>query len=85
MIFRLSQTCNHAAALMFKVESAFRLDISDPSVTSGQCSWNAPSSKQPFFMKVEDMEFVKPSHNKRKMPGAHNNTYSTAQFWFTLI
>ncbi|XP_067933338.1 uncharacterized protein [Watersipora subatra] len=62
----LSQTCNHIAALMFKIESAFRLDISNPACTNTACAWKGPSSRKTVFMKVADMSFKKPSHKSGK-------------------
>lgn len=64
--FRFSQTCNHVAALLFKVESAFRLDVSNPACTTTLCSWSAPASKIPVFMRLEEMQFTKPTHKKGK-------------------
>ena len=63
--FRLSQTCNHVAALLFKVESAFRLDMSQPACTTAACSWKAPS-KKPVFMALDEMVFKRPTHKKGK-------------------
>lgn len=65
IIYRLSQTCNHVAALLFKIESAFRLDLSNPAKTSLANEWLSPSTaKGPLNMKLQDMEFVKPTFSK---------------------
>ncbi|XP_067948705.1 uncharacterized protein [Watersipora subatra] len=64
--FSLSQSCNHIAALMFKIESAFRLDISNPACTNTACACKGPSSRKTVFMKVADMSFKKPSHKSGK-------------------
>ena len=58
--------CNHVAALLFK--AAHCLDISNPSCTTTACSWKSRSSKTSasVYMKLSDMKFNKPSHQKRK-------------------
>lgn len=64
--FRLSQTCNHVASLLYKMEAAFRLGMSNPTCTMTPCSWKAPSgTKAPPYMKVSDMNFVKPAAKKQ--------------------
>lgn len=64
--YRLSQTCNHVAALLFKLESAYRLDLSNPSCTTSKCSWSSPASKKPVFCTMDEMSFKKPSYRKGK-------------------
>ena len=60
VFFRLSQTCNHVAALLFKIEAAYRLDLSNPAKTSLANEWLSPSAaKGPL-----NMDFVKPSFSK---------------------
>lgn len=65
VFFRLSQTCNHVAALLFKIEAAYRLDLSNPAKTSLANEWLSPSAaKGPLNMKLQEMDFVKPSFSK---------------------
>ena len=53
------------AALLFKIEAAYRLDLSSPAKTSLANEWLSPSSaKGPLNMKLQDMTFVKPSFSK---------------------
>ena len=70
---RFSQTCNHIAALLFKIESAFRLDMSNPACTTTACSWSAPASKVPVFLRLEEKSFTKPMYKKGKGMYAHNS------------
>lgn len=64
---RLSQTCNHVAALLFKVNAAFKLELSNPACTSTASVWAAPSgAKQPVNMKLREMSFIKPRYSKGK-------------------
>jgi len=63
----MSQTCNHIAAMLFKIEAAYKLGISNPSCTSLECVWNAPTKKSGALnIKLQDMNFSKPTHSKGK-------------------
>ncbi len=42
---RLSQTCNHVAALLFRVEAAVRAGLTNPTCTSKKAEWNVPCQK----------------------------------------
>lgn len=68
--FRMSEVCNHVTAILFKIESAFRLDISQPTCTTTQCSWNVSKGKRPMYMRLAAMKFSKPCHKKGK--GRHS-------------
>ena len=35
----MSGMCNHAAALLFRVEAAVRLGLTNPSCTTKSCEW----------------------------------------------
>lgn len=41
----LQGSCNHIAGLLFRVEYAVRMGLTDTSCTSQQCQWNLPSTK----------------------------------------
>ena len=67
----LSQTCNHVAALLFKVEAAFRLGQSNPAGTSERCLWAGPKGKNVSLnVKVTDMAFSKPVFAKNTSSGS---------------
>ena len=61
--FRLGQTCNHVASLLFRVEAANRFGIA--SCTSRQCKWDVPKdtkSMEPAL--ISSMNFKKSSRTK---------------------
>ena len=43
--FRLCQTCNHDARMLFRVEAAVRTGLTNPTCTSQKATWHIPSSK----------------------------------------
>ena len=44
-IYRLSQTCNHVAAMLFRVEAAVKAGLTNPTCTSLESKWDIPASK----------------------------------------
>ena len=44
-LFRLSQTCNHVAAMLFCVEAAVRAGWTNPTCTSQKARWIIPAPK----------------------------------------
>ena len=64
---RLSETCNHVTALLFKVNHAYKLELSNPACTSKQNEWRAPSgAKQELNLRLQEMKFTKPDYSKGK-------------------
>ncbi|CAH1233134.1 Hypp606 [Branchiostoma lanceolatum] len=53
----LGQTCNHVAALLFKVEAAVRTNLVNPACTSTACGWNVAPGKAVELTKVKEMSF----------------------------
>lgn len=39
-VFSAREACSHIAAMLFKVEAAFKLELNHPSRTSSACVWN---------------------------------------------
>ena len=39
-VFRLKGSCNHLAAILFRVEYAVKTGLTKPSSTSQSCVWN---------------------------------------------
>ena len=71
----LGSTCNHLAALLFKIEHAWQNGLNRSSAkacTSLLNKWIVPSLKKIEPMKVEDMIFTKPKYNKEKGPTKAN-------------
>lgn len=75
-VFRLGSTCNHVAALLFKIDYAWQHGLTQghmkPS-TSLPNSWAAPTFRNMQPMKVSDMVFEKP---KLRRPAWHHLTNS---------
>ena len=67
-------TCNHAVAMLFRLEHAVRYNLTKPTSTSMLCSWNVPSGakvdtkpkriKDIFFDKAQ---YMKDAENKKKL------------------
>ena len=60
----MSQTCNHVAAALFRLEMASRMGLNNPACTSQACSW-LPNTKPVEPMKVKDMKFGRSDFGKR--------------------
>ena len=60
----ISQTCNHVAAALFRIESAVRLGLNSPSCTSKPCSW-LPSSKNVAPVKIKDLKLSRGDFGQR--------------------
>ena len=60
---RLGSTCNHVAAIMFKVEHYFKSGYTASSCTSRKCEWKA-SSRVVEPRPVCEMDWKKPCHTK---------------------
>uniref|UniRef100_A0A8C6SKJ6 SWIM-type domain-containing protein n=1 Tax=Neogobius melanostomus TaxID=47308 RepID=A0A8C6SKJ6_9GOBI len=64
----LSSTCNHVAAVLFKLDFAWQQGITNKAVTSLPAVWTKPKGKPkgPDVMEIGDMEWVKPKYGKKK-------------------
>ena len=60
----ISQTYNHVAAALFRIESAVRLGLNSPSCTSKPCSW-LPSSKNVAPVKIKDLKLSRGDFGQR--------------------
>lgn len=58
----MGQTCNHVAALLFRVESANKLGLT--SCTSLPCQWKAATKLVPT--KIKDLTIQKSRHGQEK-------------------
>ena len=82
--FRLGQTCNHIAGLLFRVEAANKMGVT--ASTSVPCSWNVPDTGKRLVepKRIKDMTLTKARHDKK--PGTlciyilslHNETFILA-------
>ena len=64
----MSQTCNHIAAALFRVEAAIRAGLNNPACTAKACEW-LPNRSKVHPMKMRDIDFKREdfgTHGKRK-------------------
>ena len=64
----MSQTCNHVAALLFRVETAVKVGFKSPSCTANSHK-RLPSRKKELRMKVKDIDFSRDDFGKRGKKG----------------
>lgn len=64
--FRLQGSCNHIAALLFRIEYAVRAGLTKPTSTSTLCMWNIPAGKRTMLKatKVCDMIWKRDHYGK---------------------
>ena len=59
------ETCNHVAALLFRVEAAVTTGLTNPSCTSKPCEW-LPKRQKLKPMKLDDIDFSRDTFSKNK-------------------
>ena len=63
--FRMSSSCIHITALLFRVEAANRSGMTNPTCISRQCVWNVQSEKTVIKpTKIADMSWKSSKLNK---------------------
>ena len=60
----MSGTCNHVAAMFFRVEAAVRLGLTNPACTTKSCEW-LPNRKVVRPTKVKNLSFCRDDFGKR--------------------
>ena len=60
----MSGTCNHVAAMLFRMEAAVRLGLTNQSCTSKSCEW-LPNRKEVKPEKVKNLSFSRDDFGKR--------------------
>ena len=75
----MSQTCNHIAAALFRIESASRLGLNNPSCTSAPCEW-LPNSKAVEPTKIKELKLKRDSIGKRGRPLQEPNSIQKRNF-----
>lgn len=58
----MGQTCNHIAALLFRVESENKLGLT--SCTSLPCQWKVPTATKVVPTKIKDLTIRKSRHGQ---------------------
>ena len=62
----LGATCNHIAAVLFKLDHAWQSGLSNKACTSLPAAWIVPSTKKVLQpKKMKDMEWRKPHYRNR--------------------
>ncbi|CAC5412802.1 unnamed protein product [Mytilus coruscus] len=62
----LGETCNHMAAILFKVDYAGQWGANNKSCTSKPCVWKSPSTKKSIVQpkKLSELKIMKPHYSK---------------------
>ncbi|CAC5423746.1 unnamed protein product [Mytilus coruscus] len=62
----LGETCNHMAAILFKVDYAWQWGANNKSCTSKPCVWKSPSTKKFVVQptKLSELKIMKPHYSK---------------------
>ena len=60
----MSATCNHVAALLFRVEAAVRYGLTNPSCTAKSCEW-LPNRQEVAPVKIKDVKLSRDKFGKR--------------------
>lgn len=69
----LSQTCNHVAAMLFRVEAAVRIGLTNPTCTSQKSQWNLPADDT--FIKVTPISEIEIEVHKYGEPSKLGNIH----------
>ena len=69
----LSQTCNHVAAMLFRVEAAVRAGFTNPTCTSQKLQWNVP--KDDTFIKATPISEIEIEVHKYGEPSKLGNIH----------
>lgn len=64
---RLHQDCNHTAAVLFKMDAAWKAGATNPSCTSTSCTWKEPTTQRNVldYCCVTEMNWDKPMYNRK--------------------
>eukprot|EP00794_Sanderia_malayensis_P019455 gene19455-biopygen14438 len=75
----MSQTCNHVAAALFRIESASRLGLNNPSCTSTACEW-LPNSKPVEPVRIKNLKLKRHCFGKRGKISQEPNSVQKRNF-----
>lgn len=75
----MSQTCNHVAAALFRIESACRMGLNNPPCTSKACAW-LPNNQPVKPMKISDLKLGRDNFGKKRKTTAQLNSSKKRKF-----
>ena len=61
----MSQTCNHVAAALFRIEAACRMGLNNPPCTSKLCAW-LPNNQSVKPVKISDLKLESDNFGKKR-------------------
>ena len=66
----LHQDCNHVAAVLFRMDAAWKAGLTDPSCTTAECKCNKPAATRQLLQpcRIRDMTWDKPRYANKGMP-----------------
>jgi hypothetical protein len=64
LFFRLSESCSHIGAVLFKVEAAVKLGYTKTACTEEPCKWNEDFVKTVVPAKINAIKFYNTSKSK---------------------
>ena len=76
----MSGTCNHVTSMLFRIEAAIRLGLTNPSCTTRSCEW-LPNRKAVVAVKAKDLklsrdDFGKQGKKSRKLVSTPKKMYN---------
>ena len=80
----MSQTCNHVAAALFRIESALRLGLNSPSCTSKANTW-LPCNKKVAPVKIKNLKLSRGDFGQRGKKKSELNCSPKKRFDPTII
>ena len=75
----MSQTCNHVAAALFRIEAACRMGLNNPSCTSKPCAW-LPNNQSVRPVKISDLKLERDNFGKKRKTTTELNSSKKKRF-----
>lgn len=75
----VSQTCNHIAAALFRIEAAVRMGLTNVSCTAKSCEW-LPNNKLVKAVKIKDLKLSRSDFGRRGKKKAELNCSPKKRF-----
>ena len=69
IFYRLGETCNHVAAVLFKIDYAWQWGTNNKACTSKPCVWNVRGGKKAVIQpkKISELKIMRPHYSKGGM------------------